>query len=106
MTTRALLAGAGFAALLGANAAQAAPCPIGQYYRPSRHICVGKSEFMQAVYHRSGAAQVRAARREAVPVPPRAPRRVADEAPSPSPPRAAQTLAKSPFGNIPGVDTN
>jgi hypothetical protein len=100
MRTRALLAGAGLAMLLVATCAEAAHCPVGQFYRPSRHICVGRAEFIRVTSHRFASAGVKLERPEAVPTPPPAPKPRVTETPP------AQTSAKSPFGNIPGVDLN
>jgi hypothetical protein len=52
----------------GSDVAQAARCPLGEIYRPSRGICVTKEKAIQAGIYR-GAGQAQASRsREAAPV--------------------------------------
>jgi hypothetical protein len=52
----------------GSDVAQAARCPLGEIYRPSRGICVTKERAIQAGIYRGGARAHASQSRDAVPV--------------------------------------
>ncbi|HSU99412.1 MAG TPA: hypothetical protein VLI91_04835 [Roseiarcus sp.] len=78
----------------GQDAAQAARCPLGEIYRPSRGVCVSKQQAIQAGVYRGSAGHVASRMRVAALVDEPAPVQAAPIQTAPTPKPRPQALAE------------